>query len=116
MEVNIFTNMPSLLNPTPAVARWPLSLVLPQIDFVGYLQTMHPQSTNLKPSLQKEAALAQDFLALQDTQQKKPRKARRRTKAWLCKHIGRSHYAKGICQFCYLKRYHAARKAIAPVS
>lgn len=46
---------------------------------------------------------------LLNTSAKKQRKARKRTKAWLCKHYGSAHYAKGICQFCYLKRYHAER-------
>lgn len=133
---SIFTHMPSLLIATHPGAHWPVNLQLPEIDFgvrssipsegeshlredmIGLEFIAPPLTSKSSNAIQAKSDISckprvSELTNIpEDKPIAKPRKARRRTKAWLCKHLASQHYAKGICQFCYLQRYNAARKGL----
>mmetsp|Transcript_15663 Transcript_15663/g.28522 ORF Transcript_15663/g.28522 Transcript_15663/m.28522 type:complete len:144 (+) Transcript_15663:2399-2830(+) len=128
---SIFTNMFSLLKAAQPHLQWPVSLTLPHLKFDDLalsptlstdgacptqIASSEPSAFSIQESrrVDKQESLSSLFSeATTDdgtTKLRKTPKPRKRRKAWLCKHVGSAHYAKGICQFCYLKTYHSKRK------
>lgn len=127
-QTSIFTNMPSLLNPSSSSASWPIALNLPALlnDIEGIEEsctfprspclpftlpspvppTNGPQGGKYCDVLPEIPELALMFDSDSGTLRRR-KKAKR--KAWLCRHHVRLHYAKGMCKTCYLQNYQLKR-------
>lgn len=109
---NVFSNMPSKINPPQGL--WPISLALPDPSLIP------AQPIEKLPSIfQSEGKKkCKTVTACPHTSRKHYAKNMcnncyhrlgRDKFAWKCEHSDRKHYAKGKCQFCYLKHYNKSR-------
>jgi hypothetical protein len=123
--VHLFTNMPSLLNPPQPEASWPVSLMLPRLDFSKFEISSDDNDTS---STTEDEPL--DLVSEKGKRNKKTNSVcehydrkhyaknmcnncyhryGRYQNAYSCPHKDRKLYAKGKCQFCYLSNYHRSQ-------
>lgn len=109
---SVFSNMPSILNPTKGA--WPVTLVLPDIsaepsEFQKLPNIFPEQSKKKSKAVTACPHSARKHYAKNMCNNCYHRLGRDKT-AWNCEHKDRKHYAKGKCQFCYLKHYNKIRQ------
>jgi hypothetical protein len=82
----IFANMPSRLYPRDPAVQWPVTLILPTLDFI---------------QLQRIDAYDLATTSVYPVKIAVPVKKRQTKKVTACPHANRKHYAKNMCNHCY---------------
>ena len=114
-SISIFSNMPSILN--PSTSAWPLSLELPSLNpssshSVEKLPNIFTEEIKKKCKAVTACPHSSRKHYAKNMCNNCYHRLGRDKNAWACTHSERKHYAKGMCQFCYLKHYNKSRHEV----